>query len=450
MISEEKLVVFFQLQQVVLGIEDTSLLVQTLLPEVINRLASVNLNYEFLATVVTEKTKQSFLIERGSKTTIPAEGVINIEEVFNEDSEFNKMFLTNSPVLLDTVVKIINPIYKKIGFLESLIICPIIVANKVTGAFVIGVSRATVLITKDEIELLELIGNMLSSAYRLQDTQNSLTTITKEVYLMNAKLHQLDKLKDDFVSIASHELRTPMTAIRSYAWMALYRSDVPLTEKMQRYLSRTLISTERLINLVNDMLNVSRIESNSVTISPEPFNILKLVNDVLEEVASKAAEKGIHLTAHDGIKTPEVFADLDKVHQILLNLIGNALKFTPNQGTIEVGFKVVDGDIEVAIKDSGVGISKEDISKLFKKFERLDNSYVAAATTGGTGLGLYICRLLVDKMGGKIWASSEGLGHGTTFTFSLPIATADTLAHPERYKITPLGAEAKPLESIAL
>lgn len=275
----------------------------------------------------------------------------------------------------------------------------------------------------------------------LEQTSNQLANA-------NEKLKKLDKLKDDFVSIASHELRTPMTSIKSYAWMALYKSDVPLSDKMKKYLSRTLISTDRLINLVNDMLNISRIESGNIPISPIPFDIISLTKDVCLEVVAKAKEKGIRLEVME-THIPKVFADADKVHQILLNLIGNSMKFTPNDGSITVSFFSDGESVDISVKDTGVGISQEDISRLFQKFGKLDNSYVAAATSGGTGLGLYITKILVGLMQGRIWVKSEGRGQGTTFTFSLPTAIPKNLEHPEKYSRKAIG-EAKSLEPAAV
>ncbi len=265
---------------------------------------------------------------------------------------------------------------------------------------------------------------------------------------MNAKLHQLDKLKDDFVSVASHELRTPMTAIRSYVWMALHRADITLSQKMERYLYRTLISTERLINLVNDMLNVSRIEAGKIEISPKSFDILALAKDVMEEVKLKADEKRLKLSVLEH-SLPPVFADPDKVHQVLLNLVGNALKFTYPGGSISLDFFTDGISLETSIKDNGSGIAKEDLGKLFHKFGRLDNSYTSISTSGGTGLGLYISKSLVELMHGKIWAESEGVDKGAKFSFSLPVATKQLVEEAEKYHLQPQG-EAKTLEPVAL
>lgn len=280
----------------------------------------------------------------------------------------------------------------------------------------------------------------------LQDRVNQATA---ELQVANKQLQELDKLKDDFLSIASHELRTPMTAIRSYVWMALYRPDITLSEKMKKYLSRVLISTERLIVLVNDLLNISRIESGRIEFIPKVFDITNLAKEAVEDIAPKSKEKGVILKVEEKAKLSQVFADPDKVSQVLLNLLGNAIKFTPANGQITISFFSDSHYIEISVKDSGVGIDPSDMSKLFQKFGRLDTSYVAAATSGGTGLGLYICKSLVEQMGGKIKAVSQGEGKGATFTFSLPVASKENLAQSSKFT-KKLSGEVKVLEPVAL
>lgn len=280
----------------------------------------------------------------------------------------------------------------------------------------------------------------------LQDRVNQATHKLQEA---NKKLMELDKLKDDFLSIASHELRTPMTAIRSYVWMALYRPDIKLSEKMTKYLTRILISTERLIVLVNDLLNISRIESGRIEFIPKVFNLIDLAKDAIEDISPKAKEKGVVINIKEQTKLAPVFADPDKVSQVLLNLLGNAVKFTAGKGQIAISFYSDNQFIEVSVTDNGVGIDPSDLSRLFQKFGRLDTSYVAAATSGGTGLGLYICKSLVEQMGGKIWAVSQGQGKGSTFTFSLPVASKENLAQSSRFT-KKIEGEVKVLEPVAL
>lgn len=341
----------------------------------------------------------------------------------------------------------VEKLQKELGIKATMVV-PISVNNYGLGVLIYSMSKNESEISKNERMIIQSFTQAVGVSIQNATLFTSLRATSAQLQKANVRLKELDKMKDDFVSIASHELRTPMTAIKSYLWMAIKRSDVKLTEKMTRYLSRAYISTERLINLVNDMLNVSRIEAGRIEIKPTSFDMLFLVDDVIAEVAAKASEKMIHLQVFK-TQLPSVFADSDKVHQVLLNLIGNALKFTPTDGTITVSFFSDGKVLEVSVKDSGVGINKDDLTKLFKKFERLDNAYVAAATSGGTGLGLYISKSLIDLMGGKIWAVSEGTNKGATFTFSLPLATKEIVAQAEKFTKKVEG-EVKQLEPVAI
>lgn len=330
-------------------------------------------------------------------------------------------------------------------FIKGLFVYPLITQNGV-----IGVIYYCTLIERQKFSRFEFavmeeftreVSRVLNSVFLYQNVRKAST----ELLNANKKLRELDQLKDDFVSLTSHELRTPMAAIRSYAWMALNRSDAPLSENVERYLARILISTERLINLVNDMLNISRIESGKIEIKPEVVDLISLCKDIIDEVYfSKATDKNIHFSLLEE-PIPKVFADPEKLRQVVLNVVGNALKFSPRGGKITIGFFSDGKLIETYIKDEGPGISREDLSKLFQKFGRLDSSYTAAATSGGTGLGLYISKSLIELMKGRIWATSEGLGKGATFALALPVATKEVLSNAGKYAVKPHG-EVKGLE----
>jgi len=333
------------------------------------------------------------------------------------------------------------------------------VNESIVGFLLVGEKASGEMYSDQDLKVIDILAPELAVAIQNAESYDKIKRFnitltqevekaTRELKVANTRLEELDQLKDDFVSIASHELRTPMTAIKSYAWMALNKPDITLSEKMKKYLSRTLISTERLINLVNDMLNISRIESGRIEIRPQVFELKTLADEIMSEVAAKAQEKMIHLNLTQE-QMPKVFADPDKVHQVLLNLVGNALKFTPADGSITISFFTDGKVVETLVKDSGVGMTKEDQPKLFQKFGRLDNSYVAAATAGGTGLGLYISKKLIELMQGKIWACSEGMGKGSTFVFALPIATTANVAQAAKFTKVARG-EAKVLEPVAI
>lgn len=450
MVSEEKIAAFLKLQQTVLDIGDSTQLLEQFLPKVLEETTSIGYSYIFLCPVFMDenwKIKQIFFADKNTKLTLAE--AIKWENLFKKGSEWEMKVMYGEAAVVTDVALFISPGYPEFAKIHSLLIVPIQHAHKLSGIFVLASAKTADKIDPEEIEFGEMVTRLINLAFRLQDTESSLIKITHQVYEANAKLHQVDKLKDDFVSIASHELRTPMTAIRSYAWMALHRSDKPLSPKVEKYIVRVLISTERLINLVNDMLNVSRIESGRVEIDPEPVDLLSLAKDIVDEVYySKSQEKNIQFAVLEK-KVPKVFADAEKLRQVLLNLVGNSLKFTPNGGKIIFDFFSDGKVVEVAVSDTGVGISREDLSKLFHKFSRLDNSYTAAATSGGTGLGLYIAKSLVELMHGQIWARSTGLNKGTTFIVALPVATPEVLKEAEKYAVRPAG-EVKGLEPVAI
>ncbi len=449
MVEEDKVTAFLKLQQTVLDTEDSAKLLEQSLPKVLTELNLVGYPYIFLSAIFIDaegKIKQTFFTDKNNQG---ASGeVTKAGNLFQKGSEWEMKVLYGEAAVVSDAGYFINPDYPELPKIHSLLILPIQHIRKLTGVLVLASSKTADKIDSEEIEFGQMITKLVDLAFRLQDTQSSLTQITRQVYEMNAKLHQLDKLKDDFVSVASHELRTPMTAIRSYVWMALHRSDIPLSQKLERYLYRTLVSTERLINLVGDMLNVSRIEAGRIEIKPLAFDILALVKDIAEEVKAKADEKRLQLLVMEH-KLPLVFADPDKVRQVLLNLIGNSLKFSYPGGNLSIDFFMDKGMIEISIKDGGTGIAKEDLTKLFHKFSRLDNSYTAISTSGGTGLGLFISKSLVELMHGSITVQSAGVNKGATFTFSLPIATEDNLKHQSKFTVKATG-EVKELEPVVI
>ena len=232
---------------------------------------------------------------------------------------------------------------------------------------------------------------------------------------------QLDKLKDEFVSIASHELRTPMTAIKGLISMIFEGDYGAINEEMKEPLSDISASTQRLIELVNDMLDVSRIEGGRIKYQLNNINIADLIKEILVLMHPVALQKGIELRFLQSDGTQVIQADSNKVKQILSNLIGNSLKFT-DKGFIEVKYVVHDQLLIISVRDSGIGISPEDQKKLFSKFQQVTSSQLGRPV--GTGLGLYISREFAKKMGGDLWIANSQIGEGSVFSFSVPLATS--------------------------
>jgi signal transduction histidine kinase len=235
---------------------------------------------------------------------------------------------------------------------------------------------------------------------------------------LNQKLKALDAQKDEFISMAAHELRAPMTAIKGYVSMVIEGDTGDIPEKARGFLADANSITDRLIRLVNNMLNVSRIEEGRMVFQEEEENLSRVVAAVFNQFAPEAERKGLKydLEISSNIKD-KVRVDPDRIQEVVGNLLSNAVKYT-DSGFVKVNLRQPNPKtIRFEISDSGPGISKVEQEKLFQKFHRVETN---VGKTTGTGLGLYICKLLIEKFNGKIGLHSE-FGKGSTFWFELPL-----------------------------
>ncbi|MFT3892942.1 MAG: GAF domain-containing protein [Anaerolineales bacterium] len=234
---------------------------------------------------------------------------------------------------------------------------------------------------------------------------------------------EVDRLKSEFVATVSHELRTPMTSIRGYVDVLLMGAAGAVNENQAHFLNIVKNNTERLNILVNDLLDISRIESGRVTLSPQALDLREVAEDVIEEVLRRSQEenKPMALSLEAPRKLPPVYGDMERVRQVMGNLVFNAYHYTPENGTIIVNIHSLNGEheVQVDIKDNGVGISLEDQDRVFERFYRGEHPLVLA--TPGTGLGLSIVKQIIEMHKGRIWMKSNGIpGEGSTFSFTLP------------------------------
>lgn len=229
---------------------------------------------------------------------------------------------------------------------------------------------------------------------------------------------QLEQMKDELLSVASHELRTPMGAIRANVSMILAGDYGPVNQDLVEPLTDMKASTIRLVNLVNDLLSVARLDAGRTKFTVTDFDIRPVLEETVASLAPLCKERKIDISLHvqDSVI---VQADSDKIKQILTNLIGNALKFTDEGGGIAVSCTRQTEQVEVAVRDTGVGISAQDQQKLFGKFQQITS--VQDGKPAGTGLGLYISREIVRKIGGDLWIKHSEAGKGSTFAFTLPL-----------------------------
>ncbi len=236
---------------------------------------------------------------------------------------------------------------------------------------------------------------------------------------------EVDRMKSAFVANVSHELRTPLTAIKGYVEVLLAGMTGELTDRQKHFLTIIRNHSDRLVNLVNDLLDLSRLEAGRIRIEPEKVELETLLREVVRDFRRRIQKEKRHLDLQKEVESPlpAVYADPKRTEQILANLLENAIRYTPDGGTITVRARRYDDNfVVVAVQDTGIGIAPEDQDKVFERFYRGHHPLVLASP--GTGLGLPIVRQLVEMQGGRIWLESEGIpGKGTTFFFTIPIYT---------------------------
>lgn len=262
----------------------------------------------------------------------------------------------------------------------------------------------------------------------------ALNTRLFEHALLFKKLKEVDKMKDEFISIASHELRTPITTIKGFLSMAMEGDYGQLNDIGKKGFRIMEASVNRLGALVDDLLNVSRIEQNRLTISPKALSLPEILESIEAEFSLRMEEKGLKFKLSQDEKLPAIWADEDKFRQILVNLMGNAIKYT-KQGEIEMIAKQTDPKfVTITVKDTGIGMDAKERETLFEKFYRIQTEDTRGIV--GTGLGLWITKQLVELMGGKIYVDS--IKHvGSQFYFTMPIY--NKLVHKEIPKVNNLA-----------
>ncbi len=255
---------------------------------------------------------------------------------------------------------------------------------------------------------------------------------------------EADRAKTEFISTVSHELRTPMTSIKGYADLMLIGAAGAINENQQRFLSVIKSNADRLSVLVNDLLDISRIESGRVKLELKPVTLESLIDSVVASLHTRIEEKKLtlHVTLPEG-DLPRVYADRDRVIQILTNLVGNAYQYTPPGGLITVRAHEAGEFVQIDVVDTGIGIAPENQPKVFERFYRVDDPNVNEFP--GTGLGLAIVKSLVEMHEGRLWLESEA-GVGTTFSFTLR-AVQETPATPDLHPVEAGGLVEAPAES---
>lgn len=264
--------------------------------------------------------------------------------------------------------------------------------------------------------------HLVHSVMKELERRSEVEKLAKKLERANARLKELDKMKSEFVSIASHQLRSPLTAIRGYASMILEGSFGKLPQKAHGAVERIAEASKFMALSVEDYLNVSRIQSGNMKYELSKFSLKEVASSIADDMRAEGMKRGLLLTFKSSVAgTGSVNADIGKTRQIIQNLIDNALKYT-KRGSIAV--HVHDDKkrkrVLMSVTDTGIGMSKESLEKLFGKFERARNANEVNVT--GTGLGLFVAKTMAEGMGGAVRAESDGEGRGSTFTLELPSA----------------------------
>ncbi len=236
--------------------------------------------------------------------------------------------------------------------------------------------------------------------------------ITKEV--------EAGRAKSEFVSTVSHELRTPMTAIKGYTDLMYGGMVGEINNNQKRFLGIIKTNTDRLTALINDLLDISRVETGRVRFESKPVQLGNVIKIVIDALAPNAERKGHTLTFRVEAGLPKIMGDPDRLHQVFTNLVGNAINYTPEGGEVSVDVHSVERAVRIDVKDTGIGIHPDDLGKIFDRFFRADHPLVQESR--GSGLGLSIVKMFIEMHGGRVWAQSK-VGEGSTFTVLLPVPT---------------------------
>ncbi len=429
-----------RLEKIILASLDFKTVVQRVVDSMLYELDYLNLGYRIIVLGLRDEQKQVLARVSISQTKEAEKAVGGLPFPFHQadiplsakDNFCVKVMEVQKPLVTHTWPDILSPpltpeqattLQKHVGIKTSMVY-PLLVQGKPLGMMIFSMVKDEADVSPQEKQLLAHFTDTVALAVQNAKLYSTLENTSKQLASANERLKELDKLKDEFVSLASHELRTPMTAIKSYSWLVLNDKAGPLEPKAREYLDRVFKSTERLLHMINEMLDISRIESGRVQFHPENFDLTKLAADVQQEFQARASERKLTLTIAQHPDLPQITADREKIHQVFENTIGNAFKFTPEGGTVNISFTLENKQIKITITDTGPGIRPDDLDKLFKKFNRLENTLIVAAGSG-TGLGLYICKQYVELHGGAIGVQSD-FGHGSTFWFTLPIDYSPT------------------------
>jgi signal transduction histidine kinase len=343
-------------------------------------------------------------------------------DLIAHEKTLSSLFSVRHPLLENNLNEIFG--------VHSFVVSPILPAEGEKGFLFVGTESIDVLVTEGDEELINILANQVAQALenaRLfakawqaqRKLEEKVEERTRELSLALEDVKKISQRKTDFVSSVSHELRTPLTSIKGYASILLAGRLGEVPAQIQERLEKINRHSDELVHLVNDLLDISRIESGKVVMKQELQDLKSMVEKISDLLSVQLKEKQLELSIEVRAEIDRVCVDREQIERVLINILGNAVKFTPPGGKIKIKAHNVDKAVEVDITDTGYGIPQEAQEAIFEEFYRVDN--LVNQQIKGTGLGLALVKQIIEAHKGKVWVKSK-VGKGSTFSFTLPIS----------------------------
>ena len=319
---------------------------------------------------------------------------------------------------------------KNVFTVNSFVISPILPKEGSKGFFFVGTENVDIAITEGDEELISILSNQIGQALenaRLfektwraqQELEKKVEERTRELTFALEEVKKVSKRKTDFISSVSHELRTPLTSIKGYAAILLEEKLGHLPTEVKERLARINHHSDELAHMVNDLLDIARIEAGKTVMKIEEQNLKTIIDTVYDLILIQCKNKNIDLVSEVSKNIPSVMVDRNQIERVLINLLGNAIKFTPQNGKITIKANRKNGMVQIDVQDAGIGIPPDALSSIFEEFYRVDNRINQQEK--GTGLGLSLVKHIIEAHKGKIWVESK-FGKGSTFSFTIPVS----------------------------
>jgi len=305
-----------------------------------------------------------------------------------------------------------------IAVLLSLVTFTDVFSNKSTIDFIIRIGIFIITITF-AVLLIRLVQKDVKRREEMELLSKDLRKVTKNLEKANDKIKRIDQAKLEFLSIASHQLRTPLTVIKGYVSMMLEGSFGKIPKLIKTNLTKVYAANERLINLVENLLNISRMEAGRLEFNIKSTAISEIIKTLVPSYVKKFKKKKIKLNVVIDKNIPKVLIDADRIKEVIVHFIDNAIKYT-DQGSINLSLSCNTGSVVFSCQDTGMGIAVEKLPDIFNQFIKKNNA--TSSFTGDNGLDLYFSKMVIENMNGKIWVESDGENKGANFLFSIPIS----------------------------